>query len=331
MKVPTDEETMNATNSLPNGGRNVAIAAQVITALLTTATVWTFFSFLVFGVRKGAWRGSKSRTPFVLMSLATAAPAFAFVRVLSTQALLVIGDPDLFDPSASNCSVVYSVNIISYSISILCVYTYLWYRQRTLYSKPSLRHLNTKFINLVSLSVMPLIAVGIVSICVLFHMTEHRAMPNLGCTFKFTPALGAKPLYALVTMTSVMQLALFLLFLYPLRNFSSSSPPDLPQKKTVVRLRRIIKLASTSLILCVLSDLIVSGVARSLQMFLKTNTVVSTAVYDLNLAVNIVCVMGSFENNTAIATSLFCGSKFSLSDLQSVSSKRKNTHSTTQL
>ena len=332
MKTPTMEETINATNSLPSKGRNISTAAQIITAFLLVTSVWAFLSFLIFGVRKGAWQKKKSRTSFVLMSLATAAPAFAFVRVVSTQILLIIGNQELFELSAGNCYTVYSLNVISYTLAILCVYAYLWYRQRTLYSKPSLRHLNTRLINFISAMVMPLIAVGVISICVMFHMTEHIALPNIGCTFKFITSLGAKPLYALVTLTSLMQLVLFLLFLYPLRNFSSTPPSDFPKKKTYTRLRRIIKLASTSLILCILSDLIVSGVARSLQILLKTNTMLSTAVYDINLVVNVVSIMGSFENNTLIASSLFCGSRLTTQDLQSTaSSKRKNTHSTTNL
>ena len=311
--TPRTGAQKNTTSTTPQhhiaSGR-IYTAVQIVTAVLMITSAWAFASFLCYGLRRRAWRRRKNKTTATLMSLAVCAPVFTLLRLTFTQVLIAVAKLNATTTAHGEllCTVVSVVHNTAYMLSVLPIYVFLWYRQRTLYSKPSLRHLNTRAVNGVSIAVLPLMVAGLLAVNIMFFFIEHHITAEEGYTFRLNAKLGSAPVYALMATTFSVQVTLFLLFLYPLRNYAggnSGGGSEVRRAKTGKRLKSLIRLASLSITACVASDFVAMCATKALQSGMGTNTMLSIMIYDVNLLVNVVSIMFSFENYRQIATGSF--------------------------
>ena len=275
------------------------LGIQIILILLMTLSFWIFISLLIFGIKKKAWSLQKSRATTTLMTAALLCPFMLFLRLIFSQALLNFRRSASHTPEAEKiCFIITFMHRSFYAITTTLAYFFLWFRQRILYSKPLLNHLNTRLINTISISLPPIFIIGFVAINIMFFV-GHNQVNEHGCTYKFHADLGSTPLYICTIFTTITQIALFALLFRPLLIYHSVSS-DLQRKYMGQRLLYLIKLASITAFVSITSDVISLFVAQTIQTTYGMNTLLPGVVFDTNLAINVLSLIFCFEDFSKI-------------------------------
>lgn len=277
---------------------------QITTILLMFGCIWLFISFLKYGEKQKVWKQKVKNSK--LLTFAVIIPVFTLLRLILTQSLITFGYfGSKQEYSNLVCMILTSTNTCLYATVLMLVYSFLWLRQRTLYSDPTLKHLNTKIINYISIFSLPLVFIGLLSICIFFLLSTHRHTEN-GCVFVFLDQLGTTALYLSNGFTCLSQIVLFLLFFYPLRRHIFLKSNRTNQSSSISRrLSLLIRQSSWCLICCIISDLISMLFAREIGLLYGHATAFSMTIYNVNLFVNILSIMFCFEAYKDISLQAF--------------------------
>ena len=328
---------INATKTIrvisgPSFYQHSWILVQVITSALILGAIWAFVSLVTYATKTGKWNRSdkrKSKTAN-LLTLAALCPVMFFLQSLATQSLVIVDRTFANDVSGDRaCEVVIDASVVLFSFSTSPAYFFLWYRQKMLYSQPSLKHLNTRTVRFFSYLFLVLLLFGGMSSCFIHTIPVSYQMSNLGCVRSQTKRPNILANLITVATLILSQVILLGLFCHPLRlhksntevvrkassasrNSTASSSTKMLKgkgKNKEERVYKAIRKATVSMLLCVSSD--ISAVVMITMVF-KGNTpmCLSRVIYDISLFTNIVSVMFCFEEYSKILVGVCVPSKY---------------------
>nr|XP_002128177.1 uncharacterized protein LOC100186669 [Ciona intestinalis] len=228
-------------------------------------------------------RRSKGTSPY-MDNLSVVASMFAFMNCVSDQPLLYIKSP-----TNVTCKIIQSLSFVLYSAGIVCLYSFLWFRQRACYKNPTLSEMHGKFARILSSTILPLFIIMMLAGMILTGALWEFTTSDIGC---IEVAQTRTPLIVLFTGAVAMQGTLLTLFVYPLKRHAGFATSNvLPSDKLLMAL---VKRSIITTGLCVLAD----ALAFIIAVALPTNTpfIVTNLLYDANLVCNVVCVVGSFAD-----------------------------------
>ena len=311
-KMTISNISFNLTRNLdgPDFFNKSWIFAQMFNTLFIIGTLWDLIAFITYATRNDKWKRSnkKNRKNSNLLTVATLCPCLLIIRLLGTQALILVGEAAGLDSQGDRmCEIVFDFSIVMFSFSTLPVYVFLWYRQKMLYSQASLKKLNTKTVKFFSNLFMVLLFLGGGSSCFIKTLPVSYQNSNFGCVQRTGKKANHLANYITAVTLIISQVILFSLFIHPLRLHGKGAKASLKRSASVAKKRKMkeervykaIKSAFVSCIICVTSDIV--AVVMSTVILPKTTPCTLTrTIYDMSLFVNLVSVLFCFENASEI-------------------------------
>jgi len=195
------------------------------------------------------------------------------------------------------CKILQGASTFLYSLGTLCLYTFLWLRQRACYRNRSLRVLQSRLTNLLSKFVLPIYialkTVGIILTCTVWDFETSLE----GC---LETSHSQTPIIVMYVASVVMHSVLLTLFLKPLKHHISFAPKNLNSSDGIKgkdnRLKKLVRRCVLSTALCVATDTLSFIVSMVIPSDLITKSIVINYIYDTDLILNIVFINGSFAN-----------------------------------
>ena len=233
-----------------------------------------------------------------ILTWAVCTPVFPLIRILSTQMVISTGFfVDSYPEKADlGCEWAVDFSVCAYYAAMLSVYTFLWSRQRYIYRQPSMRHMDTKMIKLLSKMALLLMYVAGLALCVLFVWPLRYEIGTGECRRRggeVTTWTNEVFHYSAVVTMVTTQLIMFLLFVHPLLKFRQGSLA-FNQDQVNRRLANATRQAALGTFVSTAAILVSAVVASTL---LPDNYPVhfSNAVYDVGLSAVVFSVLLSFE------------------------------------
>jgi len=280
------------------------ILAETFNVLAITLVSWLAFSLIVYGKQTGKWRKENRLNPTkvdagIVYTLAVFATICCFLRLATNQAVFNFG---YTDRSSLPCEVGTAISFVWYTLFIIGVYMFLWFRQHSLYRHPSMEEVKKRWLERLGFMNLILIFVGAFFILACLLVTFRYIPTGKGCfkTARFGQ-LPKWPYYLIISFQEFNQAALLFQFLYPLFLNLSGRNTD--------RVIKIMKRSAISAGICSLSDV----VSMLIVVFVVSDKhMSSTAItaYDINMIVNTASVFFSFESwrKTFMAPIVSCSS-----------------------
>ena len=275
---------------------NMWIPSQALTIFNFVFCVWSTAALFRFGY-SNLKNSNKDFQSFVLLFLSVLTPFITCLKVMCTQAIIIVGRIFAEDEKKGQyiCEFVTDLTVVLYYMSNLPIYLFLWARQRILYSQSSLKPLNTKAVKFLStFAIFLLVIVGIV-IIVLLVVPKSYLMSDYGCIRNSEENTNEIMRYIAISIMVKSQVIIFALFVYPLNHYKNKTGSgDKNSLKMNNRLKRATKLATGSLVLCSFSDLC----ALALTSIILPDTTprdFTGVIFDLGLCVNIISLFVSLE------------------------------------
>lgn len=212
----------------------------------------------------------------------------------SFTALLRSGiDPRLIYGSHDDfgCNVVNKFKVLTFSLSLASFYLVLWLRQRVFYQESRHKLLSSQYLNVFSWAICAILLIMIIIETAIFGIGSNLEAWSLGCRV-IPNNLSTIRWYILISGTTVFQVSLLSVFIYPLvKHFRSTRAvrSSLNRNNPLIRLiKRTTIIAVISIITDIISVIIIL-VVRSSQLF-------SNRLYDVNNVINVVCVIFVFAD-----------------------------------
>lgn len=234
----------------------------------------------------GRNKNKKAKRAVILNVMLAFAAVFAFLRV-GIDLRLPLGRFNDY-----GCDVGIKFKLFNYVISINLLYLLLWLRQRIFYSHPTMKFLNTRLIRFFGWSTAAIILLGLISTSTIFLVAGKYVGTQWGCVIHDSPLIKIRWMI-MISCTIVSQLLLLSLFVYPLvkhRLRSSVSRGSSTHSDSIIQL---IKRATVTTAICIATDL---GFALVIFKFAHKIMTMTTFLYDVNILVNVICVICSFPN-----------------------------------
>ena len=158
--------------------------AQIFNFIYLFGTLWTCITIIIYGLKKKKWKikNKKEKKSSVLLALAALCPFFLVFRLAVTEALIII---DLTHKEGLQgnrmCETAFDLSVVLFSFRSFPVYTFFWYRQKTLYLQPSLRNIHTKTVKSFSNLFAVLLFLGGGSSCFIKTIPVSYEMSPYGC------------------------------------------------------------------------------------------------------------------------------------------------------
>ena len=191
------------------------------------------------------------------------------------------------------CTIIPTLSNFAFTFGSGMVYTFLWLRQRVFYIHPSLKVLNSRAIDIFSLSIIILWLVFYVSLYfAYFSLVHYHFIKNLGCVVEENSLVVYRQLITSWTIASIMmQIVLLTLFVYPIikRTMWKS---QLNRDRNICLLRRV-KKAVVLTSICLGSD-IAAVVATVLLLQKDASSVIF--VFGVNLVINLLVTIACFDH-----------------------------------
>lgn len=271
------------------------IFAELVTSVSLLLITWVIISLITFIQRH---RKVRAKNSIRLMSLATLVIITIFFRFISSQALIFIDRLYPLDVTGDQiCKITCDVTTIFYTFTIFSTYIFLFYRQRLLYSEPSLKHLNNPFIIFLSVLLIILLVVGSASSAAFFIFSTRFIMSNFGCIRKIEDERKSqfRFIYLSLVVRLCSNLILFFLFLNLLLRHQQKSNSE----RTSHRAMKSIRSATLSMVTCVVTDVAaVVIVVELMPPYLPMP--LANGVLDLNLITNLFAIVFCFHDNRKI-------------------------------
>lgn len=188
------------------------------------------------------------------------------------------------------CNLAIKYKSVNYILSLLSMYLVLWFRQRVFYQHPRLKHLSSKLIRFVSWAMCFVMIATMLATSVIFFGVGKYVGVIKGCTVH--GPLASSRWVMLIGCTSIFQIFLVGLFIYPLMKHKRAVQQSFARKKNDIIIQ-LIQRATVTSVLSVVSDV---GFGL-LILFLRRDIVTfSTFVCDVNIVFNAICVVMSFPD-----------------------------------
>ena len=236
---------------------------------------------------------------------------FIFPRLALTLCLAFVG----YKASSEIdyvCEVVMDMSIAAYGIAFIPICIFLWLRQRILYSQHFLRELYSQLVRFFSWSLIICLLSGIVLTGVFYVLPIHYAGSKHGCVNTSSGTYN-EPSYAASAIQVFGQGLLLLLFLYPLwvhKKFQITAFQGSKKRVCVGsgpgfqdRVLGTMKRTLYCTLACLVSD-VIAMVASTFIIAPDIPRFATNVVYDVNLTINALFVLLSFESRRKIFTSL---------------------------
>lgn len=230
-------------------------------------------------------KNSQNKHAFVLNCMSAFAATCAFLRA-GVDFRLTYGKYNDF-----GCDLSIKFKLVNYVFSLLSIYLVLWLRQRIFYEHPRLKHLSSKLIRFVSWSMSVVIVAGVIVTSVFFFGVGRYLGTPYGCVPQKGPFTTIRWII-LIGCTTMFQICLLTLFIYPLVKHRSNVKTGAGTGKKNIIIPLIRRAAITSF-LCVASDI---GFALLILLMKRKIVTMSTFVYDVNIVFNAVCMVLSFPD-----------------------------------
>ena len=199
-------------------------------ALTTNIANFLFCLWIFFSLKKFASYQRQKRKSSFLVNYPPYTAVFPLIRIISTQSILFV---EWFPHSKNDqiCAVLVKVSRVLYFISLLLIYVFPWLRQQYLYQQPSMRHLNTKLVKLMSTALILTYVLSTIAICflIVFRSSFVADLFSMECVReaaspKFQEII-TKVFFLLALGFVVNQIIIFSLFTYPLLQYKNSRAP----------------------------------------------------------------------------------------------------------
>ena len=229
----------------------------------------------------------------ILHELCVVVAAIAIVlRMLSEQSML-----NFFNISDKVCRIISSVHVIMYALPISAIYLFLWARQRIFYSSSGvLREFNSMKVRFVSAAILVGMIVGEAATILVFTLMLTYKPVRLGCDLHDSLLPKWIPWAMVIAFSSVFQTLLLSLYIMPIiklrmrqNNDSSKHDGDKIRRHGVSAINATLRRVCAAAFTCVISDLLAGLITYSILI-----PSVSNLIYNLNLLVNLICVICSF-------------------------------------
>jgi len=306
------------------------ILAQVVSAIILIFSIWITFSLIISGRKSKKWRLRNMDKASILRTIGVFCPITLFIRTLTTQALVLI---EKFEPNNEKgdrmCEMVIDASLFLFAVVIFPTYVFLWYRQRMLYSRPTLQSMNNKFVQFFSFLFVICLVLGGGSSAFLVTIPKSFQMSNFGCVYLAIQPVDRKANIVTAATLVFSQVILLGLFCYPfirhrkesknLTNTSRNAKPDKAMFKAI-------RSATISTTICVISD-IVSIILVSILGNRGAPLTLTRPIYDISLFINVISVLFCFDKFKTIFFG-FCNSNVEnnpSNNLQSVRSVNTTT------
>ena len=193
----------------------------------------------------------------------------------------------------NTCTIIPPLGNFAITLGSGMVYTFLWLRQRVFYIHPSLKVLNSRAIDIFSLSIIILWFVFYVSLYfAYFSLVHYHYIKELGCVVEEYALVDYRQLISTWTIASiVMQIVLLTLFIYPILK-RTLWKGQLNSDRNICLLKRVKKAVILTSV-CLGSD-IAAVVATVLLLQEDTSNVIF--VYGVNLAINLLVTVACFDH-----------------------------------
>ena len=188
------------------------------------------------------------------------------------------------------CKVVVKLATVLLTLGIGLVYLFLWFRQRLFFVHPSLKALSNKFVNSIGFSIVIVWLIYYTS-SIMYYLILVQHYFNHECSTALSSANHL--LYFMVSWVIVniaMQIGLLALFIYPiLKKGLWKTHEDSRNSQLMRRVKKAVALTST----CLISDIVAGSVTFILS---KLDGSRFFAVFSINLLVNLLVIIGCFDN-----------------------------------
>ena len=193
----------------------------------------------------------------------------------------------------NTCTIIPPLGNFAITFGSGMVYTFLWLRQRVFYIHPSLKVLNSRAIDIFSLSVIVLWFVFCASVYfAYFSLVHYHFIKELGCLVEEYSLVDYRQLITTWTIASiVMQIVLLTLFIYPILK-RTLWKGKLNSDRNICLLRRVKKAVILTSV-CLGSD--IAAVVATVLLLQKDASSV-TFVYGVNLVVNLLVTIACFDH-----------------------------------
>ena len=309
MSTKKEFSLTNSTFSTAKAHQNLNwVLTQVVTFSMLVFCLWSSLSIYVYTRRKKIIK--KKRNDFnklSLMVLAVVIPAVTAARVLITQVDLVVSALAPVDHAGdSACHLVSNLTTVMFVASITPMYLFLWVRQRTVYSQPSMEALNTLKVKLVSyLTLFQFFVVGIPATAFRVNNSSYQ-MTEKGCVKKPSES-GAGKTVGLIFISNlvVTQVVLLLLFVYPLSKYYLKNSESVRTKchglknSCNEKLKKAIGFSAFCTLVCSVCEVTALMLATMVLPELTPRYIIS-CIFDMSLLANLVSLILSFDNYKSI-------------------------------
>ena len=331
-----ENETNNNTFLVANDGTNqnytgtyqhLWMCSQAIIPLNFLFCLWVFVSLRRFGITSGKLQNKKKKSVFLMTLISIILPIVVGLKVILTQSVLVLGRIHFTDYNKGNswCETLMDVSTYMYCVSVLTTYSFYWVRQRILYSKKTIRYLNTNFVKFTRVFALLFMVFGVI-IATLYTKENRYVFLEHGCAKNFEAHKNVIYDYLAISTMVISQILLFCLFIYPLCYLKQQSKRNINKatSATKERLESALNTVTKGFLLGVASDL----VSLSISLFKLPNTVPRESlltVYDVGLCVSVLSVVLASGKIKKIL--LFCKTKNSGTSQEKKSAIKNHTHS----
>lgn len=277
--------------------------SQITNLCLMFITVFIFIYLVVTNFKKGNFkRARRNQTAFKLISLVLFTILSSLLTLIVSQVAIIIDRTAAADNCGDlQCDIIMKVSIVSFIISYMFTYIFLWYRMKNLYSQPTIKQIKNKWISfLIGFVLFTILCAALMHMFILLFFVRHYQTDS-GCKQKKVFSIVTYLSYAVKVASNFV---LFGLFYYPIRTHGKSmkfimiyrreNRCSIKRNKRNTNLLNKIRLALRSMILCVISDFITTMVDSEV---LPKNSpgIVINAIWDINLLFNIAAIVFTFK------------------------------------
>lgn len=227
-----------------------------------------------------------SRRRFITLQVMTVLSAvLVTIRSLSEQLTLFYGNA-----SDYHCSVIPTIHIVFYAAPIATLYSALWLRQRIMYLHPCIKSNSPPAVRVISWLILLLMVIGATLTALIFTLTiSYKKGEDMCIKHDVLPMVV--PWILILIFTSAFQIMLLGLFIFPL----VKQTQDMRSANVITHgpsFRSAIWRATIATSVCIISD----TTAFVVTLLTEGQPIVSNLTYDLNLIVNLICIVCCFSN-----------------------------------
>lgn len=314
------EMVSNTTTAVDDGEtrNDFFYGSQLVTFSLLVINAWATASFVKYGRARGVWR-QKLGSSSMLLHCSALAPLLTLLRLIVSETLIVYGR---VGDGRSACRGLVIVHTLLYAAALITNHLFLYFRQRALYSAPALRRAQSRVSRVASVIVLPLTLSALLAVCVLFLVNAAPHSSSSSSEVTCARELDdVTPSHVMIAVTLTLHIVTFALFFYPLRRHTSAPR----QEEGGGNLHALLRQACVGVSLAISSEALALSLASLLLRRYPDVTVATTCIYDLNLTLNNMSVMISYQSWRRIAF-ILCRS-----DERSIADQYHRRHATTSL